>query len=146
MATWVLWLMVTLGRTEGVTPTWEMAEAIARAADGDPRLAATLVAVGWGESRFQTDAVGDHGQSVGPWQISRYWKPGETVEEQAMTAARLIRLSWRVCKSRPLADRLAWYAAGGAGCPEAGVKASQWRMRLAAKLYRETPYEAPETP
>ena len=147
MSAWVLVLLVALGAPERVTPPPELAEAIAAAAEGAPlpgaqgveRMAAILSVTAWREGRFKLDAIGDGGQSVGAFQISRYWRPGVTVDEQARKAAWLVAESFRVCAARPLSARLAWYLKGGAGCAAAGEEASGWRLGQAARLLRAYP-------
>ena len=145
---WVTSLVLALAQTEHVTPPPELAPAIARAADARPvpagaagraNMAVMLVAVAWAESRFQLDAVGDKGQSLGAWQLSKHWRAPKDAEGQADRAAELLAESHRVCRPRPLRDRLAWYAKGGAGCSDAGAAASRWRMGIAMKLLRTHP-------
>jgi len=144
---WVTSLVLALAQTERVTPPDELAPAIAAAAeahplvghDGHARMAATLTALAWTESRFQLDAVGDKGQSVSAWQVSRHWKPPSDVAGQAKLAARLVTESFRSCSDHELNAKLSWYTAGGAGCPDAGARASSWRMRLAKRLLHDHP-------
>lgn len=135
------WIL-TLAPTERVTPPEDLAPAIVAASfahplpgdDGEARMAAVLVAIAWRESRFSPGAVGDHGASIGAWQISRHWHPGATVADHADRAAELVQESWRVCRARPASERLGWYASGGAGCD--GLGASRGRMALAMRLFR----------
>lgn len=142
---WVLSMLVQLGATEHVTPAPELAPAIAEAAlkrplEGSaPRMAALLVAVAWRESRFDVAAKGDGGQSLGAWQISRAWvRDAPGLDAEARLATKLVVESFRICASRPLAERLSWYAWGRAGCDHAHA-ASRARMSLAARLLREHP-------
>jgi hypothetical protein len=143
LAAWVLRLVLALAVTENVEPPPELASAITAAAEerplaGEPaRMAAVLVAIAWRESRFKADAVGDKGQSVGVWQISRYWKPPADVAGQARKAAELVVESFRVCARHPLEERLGWYASGGATC--GALAASRGRMHLAGRLLRDYP-------
>jgi hypothetical protein len=146
-AAWILKLMTVLALTERVTPDPRIADAIAAAAEERPlagehgreRMAAILVALGWTESRYNVDAVGDHGQSVGAFQLSKAWHPPPDVEGQAKRAAWLVEESFRVCSRKPLGERLSFYAAGGAACAESGAPASRWRMHLAAMVVRANP-------
>jgi hypothetical protein len=126
-----------------VSTPWEadyprIAEAIAIASEGDEQEAAILVSLAYHESRFQIDAVGDHGQSVGLYQISRsnLLMPASVVLHDPMVATlearRLIAQSWAICKRDSWEYRLGWYAAGGNGCK--GRAASKRRMFLAMRL------------
>lgn len=110
----------------------DTASAIAEACSNDLRCAAILTAIGYHESRFDPDAVGDNGQSVGLFQISRAWRPGETVEEQAVTAVRIVRDSFRICHAKPMEERLGFYASGKGVCGR--PKTSRIRMHLAKQL------------
>lgn len=148
MTAWVLLLLLALGKKEDVTPPDGMAEAIAAAAEerplaGDPhKMGAVLVAIAWAESRYKLDAVGDGGQSLGPWQLSKAWHPPPDLEGQAKLAASLVDRSWSICKSRPLVERLGWYTQGGNGCR--GIAASRWRVGMALSLLKDFP--APQAP
>jgi hypothetical protein len=145
MTAWVFLLLSVLGATERVEPPVGLAEAITAAATARPlqgskeRMAAVLVAIAWAESRYRIDAVGDGGQSVGVWQMSRAWHPPADLDGQALLAASLVERSFAVCRDNPLWERLGWFAAGGNGCR--GVKASRWRMATATRLLREHPAE-----
>lgn len=118
----------------------ETAVAMCAACESGTQCTAVLTALGYHESRFNPTPCNahddcDHGQSVGIWQISRYWEPGETVWAQAFTAARLVRASLSICKARPLDERLGNYASGGGLCnSERGAKLSRTRMALARAL------------
>src|SRR6516225_3823323 len=115
-----------------------IAEAIAVASEGDGIEAAILVSLAWHESRFKIDAIGDHGQSVGLYQISRsnLIVPANLVLHDPLLATlearRLIAQSWRICRYQKIEYRLGWYAAGGDGCK--GLQASERRMILAKRL------------
>src|SRR5258708_586939 len=126
-----------------VSTAWEsdypkIADAIATASEGDAREAAILVSLAWHESRFKIDAVGDHGQSVGLYQISRsnLSVPSSMVLHDPLIATlearRLVAQSWQICHSYSQEYRLGWYAAGGSGCRGRG--ASKRRMALASQL------------
>lgn len=101
---------------------------------GFQRTVALDISIAWFESRFDQHATGDHGAAHGLYQV--HAKEDETVKEQTVRANLMIRESFRVCKSRPLEERLGWYAAGGNGCSR-GLQASRFRMWKAMKLYRE---------
>jgi len=121
----------------GISPEWaasypETAEEIAAAAEADPLLgdakytASLLTYWSLQESHFKRDAVGDHGGSFGLMQVGKFW--GDT---SIAGALKLMHDSFRICAKRPLAERAAWYAAGGTGC-ERRLGLSRSRM-LAAK-------------
>lgn len=155
LAAFALGLMVTLqpdvpAKLRDSYP--ETAAAIARAADTTPlfdgehgkeETAALLVGVAFHESHFVRDAVGDHGRSFGLFQsqpptagVSRdnLLDPNEA----ATAALQLLQQSMRVCRSRPLEDRLAWYAGGGGSCPEGREAAEDSRafFRIARRAMR----------
>jgi hypothetical protein len=56
-----------------------------------PERQAALARIGWCESKFQADAVGDGGRSRGAWQVQeRFWGPvPATLEGQARQADRI---------------------------------------------------------
>jgi hypothetical protein len=159
MTAWILTLMIALQPHAPWLSTYpETADAIARASiaeplfagkDGPARTAALLVAIGWFESRFQADAVGDHGRSVCLVQIgeSNFKALGVTRETMLTSVATcihagitMIRESMAACKARPLDERLGHYAAGGNGCSnEGGLTASRHRMLLAKRLFASVP-------
>lgn len=94
---------------------------------------AVMTAVAFHESRFNPEAVGDGGRSIGPWQVSKAWlRKGEDTFGQAVVAEGLMRKSAKICKGRPRAEQLGWYASGGAKCGR--PESSRIRMSLAAKL------------
>lgn len=121
-------------------------EPLYRGPDGKERTAALLVSLAWFESRFRVDAVGDHGQSIGLYQVSKAHAPREELLGAASAtrvALGLIRESQRVCAGRALPEQLGWYASGGRAC--GGLAKSRHRMGLAAKLVREHPYLDPDS-
>lgn len=150
---WILLLMLALvPHAPNVDAFPAIAMAIDRASheaplyageDGPSRTAAELVALAWFESRFDPRAVGDHGQSLGLWQIGRSNLRDLGVTEDdlfdpyraARAALRMMRASFAVCRVRPKEERLAQYAAGGADCLR-GVRESRHRTALAAELLR----------
>lgn len=139
------WMLALQPQAAWLSEYWEEAVAISVASEARPlfrgdevasgaeRTAAVLVAVAFEESRFRANATGDHGQSRSAWQVSRYWGEPVTIDGQALLALDLMRESFRVCRARPVEERLSWYAAGGSGC-DRGHAASVRRMRLAERL------------
>jgi len=137
----VLVLMVGLQDPNGwgISPEWaasypQTAQEIADAAEESPLLrdveatAALLVIMGYRESRFDRWAEGDAGAAVGLFQVHRAWG-----DETARGALRLLHESFRVCRERPLTERLGWYAAGGKGC-DRRLELSRSRMAEVAKI------------
>jgi hypothetical protein len=61
-------------------------------------------------------------------------------ETNLRSALKLMQISHRLCRQRPLEDGLANYASGGGTCtvPE-GLVASRRRMRLAMTLLKKHP-------
>jgi hypothetical protein len=125
----------------GITPEWaasypETAQEIADEAEANPLLhdakqtASLLTEWSFHESHFNRDAVGDGGGSLGLMQVGRFW--GDSSMRKALA---LMHESFRVCAKRPLAERAAWYAAGGSGC-DRRLGLSRSRM-LAAKALAE---------
>ncbi len=130
------------------------------------RTAAVVTSLAWFESRFRVDAEGDclgapdrsgAGQATGTCpkgsrprslgllqigvsnlaglRISR--DEALDVDGNVRAGLAMARRSFRVCASRPLHERLAWYAAGGPACstdPDAVAK-SQHRIDRAVRLY-----------
>jgi len=126
------WMAALVPSAPWVDTYPQTARAIVDACDNDMRCAAVLTAIAYHESRFKADAVGDHGQSLGLFQVSKHWNPGDTPEEQARVAAQLVRRSFAVCRGKPLEERLGWYASGGLSCGR--PESSRIRMGLAARL------------
>lgn len=103
------------------------------------RTAATLVALARYESVFDPNAWGDrgHGDSHGLYQQQRFGLLSDVGEATAVALSQ-IRISMRICRGRPVEERLTWYAAGGNGCESRdGVAKSRHRMTLAKKLAGE---------
>ena len=101
---------------------------------GIQRTIALDVSLAWFESRFDRHAIGDHGAAHGLYQV--HAREAETVEAQTIEANELIKASFRICKNRPLEERLGWYASGGNGCDKpGGLKASRHRMLKAIWLF-----------
>ncbi len=134
MAAWVLSLIVAIASPGAPwADTYvDTAFAIADAAeehplfaghDGAERTAALLVALAKFESDFDPAAVGDHGASLGLFQVNRLHAPRRDLLRSgpaARVATGLLGASLRVCRGRPPEEALAWYAAGGAGCLHGG--------------------------
>lgn len=159
MVTWILTLMVALQPSAPWRDTYEQtAKAIAEVvqeevplfggADARERSAALLVAVAWAESRFDPKAVGDHGRSVGLYQIfqpnlpTREGFKRDDILDHAVNATkvahRMFRESMNVCAKRPLEERLGWYASGDGSCAR-GLPESRFRMGLAARVFKQHP-------
>lgn len=142
--------MVTLVPASPWRDTYEdTAVAIAEVVEANPPLyrndetriktAATLVALARFESVFDVNAWGDRGKgdSHGLYQQQRF---GELRDPREATGVAIsqIAISLRNCASRPIDERLAWYAAGGDGCSNpAGIAKSRNRMKLARQLAGE---------
>jgi hypothetical protein len=132
-----------------MTPKWaasypQKAQEIADAAEKDPigkssrYTAALLTWTAYQESRFddrpcerQKRYDCDGGASVGMFQTWKGW--GLPTAE---TSLRLMHKSFEICEKRPFDERLAWYAAGGAGC-DRRLELSRSRMHAAARLAKE---------
>jgi hypothetical protein len=110
---------------------------------------ADLVALSFHESKFDPRAIdkthssfgltqidGSNLKSVGLTKIEQLFDP----ETNLRAALKLMRISHRLCRRRPLDERLANYASGGGTCsvPE-GLVESRRRMRLSARLLRRHP-------
>ena len=93
------------------------------------------VSVAMFESTFNPNAVGDHGAAKGLYQV--HGAMPENARQATVEANRMMRQSFKACRSRPLEERLAWYASGGAtGCENpGGQKASRHRVGLALRLF-----------
>lgn len=156
---WVLSLMIASQPSAPWRATYpDTAAAIADASEEAPvfagahgreRSAALLVSLAWFESRFDPHASGDHGESLGLFQINRhnFTVPAEIAMQDPYIAARealrLVRESFRVCRGKPLDEQLGWYAAGGVGCDRALDK-SRHRVRRAVWLERRFPFDPGE--
>ena len=154
---WILVLILTmLAKEPGSVPWLDMlpveAEAIADEASArplpgmTPGLTAALdVVMAWHESRFNPEAVHDHGAGYG-----LFGTHGATlgrdvpfeVPGQVSAWHELARMSFKICADRPREDRLAWYASGDATCEKrAGL--SRARIWEAVRLLRDYPPFAP---
>lgn len=154
-ASWVLLLMTSLRIQYGEQPApWaetypDTAAAIATTCEARPmpglkkdQCAAVYVDLGWHESRWQIDAVHDHGAGYGLFgtHAGTLGRPVPfDAQGQAWAVNELLDTSWRICAKHPLEDRLGWYAHGATGC-EHRLELSRFRMHEAAHLLRDHPY------
>ena len=155
------WIVATMQSLQPVAP-WldsypDTAAALERAATADPlykgsrgveQTVDVLLSLGWFESRFDPHASGDHGASIGLFQIAPTTAglPRFVLEDQeaaARTAIKLIRQSFQICREYPVEERLAWYTHGGPDCSPLGVPTSRHRMQKAMWLFqnRKAPVE-----
>lgn len=102
---------------------------------GIQRTIALDIAIAWFESRFNPQAVGDKGKSWGLYQVQGHGQ-SDDVKTQTIIANKMVLQSFRVCKSKPLDERLGWYAAGGNDC-ERGLRESRHRMGKAQWIFRK---------
>jgi hypothetical protein len=159
MAIWILSLMQLLVPHAPYADTFPAtAAAIEKVAhesplydtdDGVVRTVAELVSLSFHESRFDPRAIDKTKTSFGLAQVdaSNLANLGLSRHEELFdpetnlrAAIKLMRISHRLCRRRPIEDGLANYASGGGTCsvPE-GLKASRQRMRFAAALLRRHP-------
>lgn len=153
LASLVLSWMVSLQPSAPWRETYEeTAQGIAEAAAQSPalggqyRTAAVLTVMALRESSFLQTASGDNNRSLGLFQMQAatvgqpafLWMSGPT--QQSLAAIALLEQSFRICRARPLAERISWYAVGGNHCSSSvGARLSRHRMLLAAKLLRSVP-------
>ncbi len=148
MSAWILSLMLVLqpqapwratyeATAAAIAATVQREEPLFAGEQGRERTAALLVSLAWFESRFDAHALGDHGRSHGLYQIQEH---GELADPADATRAALgmLRESFRVCRARPLEERLGWYAAGGPDCSR-GLRESRHRVARAMWLFRTHP-------
>jgi Transglycosylase SLT domain len=158
LADWTLSLMLSLEPHAACAADCpRIARAMTAAAVADPLFTdkrgveetiAQEVALAWHESRFVETAKGDHGASLGLFQISPPTAAAPAAdllaaETAAPIAIRLLRQSFRICKRETPDHALAWYAAGGNGCLAKGFQASAHRIALAKRIYKKHPPPAP---
>ena len=152
MNAWILIAMIALQPRAAWRESYaETAQAIADVAEESPlfdgatgraKTAALLVSLARFESNFQPGAVGDHGKSRGLFQVQGHGTLDEP-HDAARAAVAELRASLRVCRKRPLEERLAFYAGGGPaphdadGCPvnDDAVKKSRHRVALALWIF-----------
>jgi hypothetical protein len=158
MAIWILGLMQLLVPHAPYSDTFSAtAAAIDKVAheaplyegeDGVAETAAELVALTFHESTFDPNAVGGDGTTIGLAQIHVSNLPDLGItraqlfepEANLRAALKLIRDSHRFCRKHPKDERLANYASGGTTCSvPAALRASRFRMHLAARLLRAHP-------
>lgn len=147
MIAWVLTLMVYLQPVAPWRDNYEtIAKGIVRGASEEPvftgesgvyRTLALDVSLAWFESRFDANAVGDHGRSRGLFQVQAKEVSADPYL-QTLQANRMIRESFRVCARRTLEEKLGWYAAGGNGCDK-GLRESRHRVLKAQWLFKKFP-------
>jgi hypothetical protein len=129
----------------------DVASAIADGSKKNPLLgdaihtAALMVVMTWHESRFRENQVGDSGASIGVAQVASFWTKTVCKDDDLADLSqnidcslKLLHISFEICRSHPIEDRLAWYAAGGSGC-EKRLELSRFRMHQVARLMREHP-------
>lgn len=160
-ANWVLDVMTKTvpNDTFTVRVTYdETAEAIAMAAnqnpifpgkDGAVQTASFLLAIAYHESRFNPTAVGDHGASLGLFQIQMNTAHVSAnmllvPREAAPIAINLIKTSKVVCGHFGWSEQLGWYCAGGNGCKARGRAQSRSRVFLAGQIMRDNPVKDSE--
>jgi len=151
-AQWVLGIMnahqpsapwsYSYGETSTAIAEASNAEPLTKEADGAAKTASILIALAEHESHFHPNAIGDHGDSLGLFQIQ---PPTARVDGNMLLVPRtaapiaieLVRTSFRVCHKLPWEDRLAWYAGGGGKCPDhpRALRASREILNLAKSIY-----------
>jgi hypothetical protein len=148
MLEWVISLMVLLQSVAPWRANYEsVALGIIQGAKDEPIFDGSVektivldISIAWFESKFDINAIGDHGKSHGLYQTP-IELPASS-DEQTRFANRMIRQSFKACKHRVIEERLGWYAAGGNDC-ERGLKESRNRMLKAIYLFHKfsTPKE-----
>ena len=150
LSAWIVLLMVALQPDapwiDSYTAT---SKAIAEQAEQDPiftgaegteRTAALLVSLAWFESRFDPDAMGDHGKAFGLYQVQAGGDRGPRLLGDARAATESatweIRRSFQACRRQPFEERLAFYASGS--CSK-GIPHSKHRIELAQRLLKTYP-------
>jgi Transglycosylase SLT domain len=156
LALWALSIMVYLQPAAPWLDSYPTtATALAYAAEDAPlfkgphgteQTVALLLSIAWFESRFDPSARGDHGASLGLFQIAPGTAGSFVAKDDlldpalaARTALRLVRQSFAICQERPQDERLAWYTHGGPDCSPLGVSTSRNRMLKAAWLFAHKP-------
>lgn len=163
MVTWALLLMNFLqpnapwkasyqATATAIVTTVAYSEPLFIGINGRERTVVFLISLAWFESRFNSVALGDC-HTKGDSQC----KPGEDKlakafglyqqhdhgiltdpAEATAVALQQIRISFRVCHSKELSERLGWYTAGGNDC-ERGLRESRNRVLKAEWLYKKFP-------
>ena len=153
---WIVGLLTALEPKAPWSDTYEKtAEAIARVAEADPlfaveergheRTASLLVAIAWYESRLKPNARSKNGRWYCLYQLDRSslddpQKALVDPEVCTRAAVRAIRRSMTACSTRPLEERLAFYASGR--CDRGNVVSRQ-RFHLAKRLLKQHPLPEP---
>lgn len=104
---------------------------------GKEKTIVLLVSLAWFESRFNTMALGDHGQAHGLYQQHDHG-PLSDATEATNVAIQQIRISFKICKNNKANERLGWYAAGGSDCTR-GLQKSRHRILKAEWLFKKFP-------
>jgi hypothetical protein len=152
LTSWILSLMIALQPEAPWSGTYpETAKAIDEAvqeqpslftddAEGRAKTAGILVALAWAESTFKPNAVGA-GHVRGLFQIGGHGDLSDP-HKAARVALELVRESFRICKARPVEERLAVYAAGGTSCkdpPAEALRKSRFRVWKGLSLVKSHP-------
>ena len=154
MIQWILSLMLLLQPTAPWKDTYEQtATSISQASKkypifqgpkGTEETATLLISVAWFESRFNPKAVGDHGKSFGLYQQQLHVGLDKEALFDTDVATKVaidqFKVSFRVCRNRPIEEKLGWYAAGKDDC-ERGLQESRHRMLKARWLFKNHPYK-----
>lgn len=149
----MIWFLFVLRLVYQVQPECPHAIPIAAAIAGatdDPDEAALILATADDESHLDPLAVGDGGTSVCIMQVSvsnaayletTRERMQNDLRECVRAGLRMMRLSARMCRSRPADERQAHYLAGGGDCVanEVALRHSKSRTRRAWRLLRRTP-------
>lgn len=152
LTTWILSLMSILQPQAPWMDTYPAtASAIDKAVQEQPPLfeadpdaraktAAILVALAWAESTFKPNAAGRGGVN-GLFQVGGHGDMSDPVKASRV-ALELVRESFRVCRARPVGERLAVYAAGGTSCstmPASVLAKSRFRVMKGLALVKQHP-------
>ncbi len=150
LTAWILSLMLLLQPTAPWSGTYAAtATAIDQVVHEQPSLftddleglqktAAVLVSLAWFESTFKPNAVGGGGRFRGLYQTGGHGDLADPVVATRVALA-LVRESFELCRARPLEERLAYYAAGGASCrdvPPDALARSRYRILKAMWLVK----------
>lgn len=168
LSSWVLAAMTTLQPPSTTTPRIaasyaETAEAVAQAAEEAPlfdgpngtrETAALLLGIALHESNFRPWIKGDHDRSHGLFQVQPPTIRGLggdgddllSPKPAARAAVIVARASMRSCRSRPLEERLSWFAGGGPECPnnQEALGDSRAMFAIARRVLRESRVQSPE--
>jgi len=134
--------------------------------DGAAKTVALVIAVADFESGFQPDAGGDCSETTDKGICAKGSKPHSfcmmqinesnfrgyrTTKEEILSnidvcvsiGISMMKQSFAICRSRPLEERLAWYAGGGNNCPIGldATRKSNHRIAKAMWLFKTYPLE-----